>query len=136
LEEHARHIKAEAKNLSRLKKDLKGESTALEKAREAQAVARADVMSKEKRIKKAEKARDNKVRIRHLLAIAFSSHPLKKPNVTAIEAQIAHASRKMDKAEEAKVSVTKDMTRQEETVKRLQKDLEDVKKASAVAEGD
>jgi hypothetical protein len=50
--------------MSSLKKDMKTESAALEKARGAQASARAEVMSKEKRIKKAEKARDAKVRHR------------------------------------------------------------------------
>ena len=61
IEEHSRSIKAEAKNLSGLKKAFKTESDVLTKSRSAQAAARADVMSKEKKIKKAEKALENKV---------------------------------------------------------------------------
>lgn len=60
---------------------------------------------------------------------------LKKPDVTAIEAQIAHVHRKSDKIENAKASTQKDLARQEDNVKKFQKDLEDVTKASALAEG-
>lgn len=43
-----------------LKKELRTELAALSKARETQAAARSAVMSKEKKIKKAEKAVDEK----------------------------------------------------------------------------
>jgi structural maintenance of chromosome 1 len=46
--------------VSGLKKEKKTHDTALNKARETQAAARSEVLSKEKKIKKADKAVDKK----------------------------------------------------------------------------
>lgn len=62
LEEHARAIKEQNKTLAGLRQEQRKHEKALEEARAEQAKARGNVMQKEKRIKKAEKALETKVR--------------------------------------------------------------------------
>jgi structural maintenance of chromosome 1 len=61
IEEHVRQIKSQAKSMGSLKKEQAVHDKALGKAREEQASARSEVLSKEKKIKKAEKALEKKV---------------------------------------------------------------------------
>lgn len=62
LEEHARAIKEQNQTLAGLRAEQRKHEKALEDARAEQARARSNVMQKEKRIKKAEKALETKVR--------------------------------------------------------------------------
>ena len=64
LEEHARAIKEQNQTLAGLRAEQRKHEKALEDARADQAKARSNVMQKEKRIKKAEKALETKARIR------------------------------------------------------------------------
>ncbi len=62
LGEHAKAIREQNKTLSGLRQEQRKHEKALEEARAEQAKARGSVMQKEKRIKKAEKALETKVR--------------------------------------------------------------------------
>ena len=62
LEEHAHAIREQNKALAGLRQEQRKHEKALEVARSEQAKARGNVMQKEKRIKKAEKALETKVR--------------------------------------------------------------------------
>ena len=62
LEEHAHAITEQNKALAGLRQEQRKHEKALEEARSEQAKARGNVMQKEKRIKKAEKALETKVR--------------------------------------------------------------------------
>ena len=63
LEEHAHAIREQNKALAGLRQEQRKHEKALEEARSEQARARGNVMQKEKRIKKAEKALEIKVRV-------------------------------------------------------------------------
>ena len=62
LDEHAQAIRDQNKALVGLRKEQQKHEKALEEARSEQAKSRGAVMQKEKRIKKAEKALETKVR--------------------------------------------------------------------------
>ena len=62
LDEHAQAIRQQNKALAGLRQEQRKHEKALEEARAEQAKARGSVMQKEKRIKKAEKALETKVR--------------------------------------------------------------------------
>lgn len=59
---HAEDIRAQNATLADLRKEQRKHEAELEKARQEQAKSRSAVMAKEKRIKKAEKALETKVR--------------------------------------------------------------------------
>lgn len=54
----------------------------------------------------------------------------------AAEAQISHSVRKAENAENTSSKVARDEEKQKETLDRLQKDLQDVRKAAEEAQGD
>lgn len=75
LEEHARAIKEQNQTLAGLRAEQRKHEKALEDARAEQAKARSNVMQKEKRIKRAEKALETKVssRTETMIVCAWSS---------------------------------------------------------------
>ena len=62
---HANDIKTQNEALAGLREEQRVHDRALEDARADQARARTDVMQKEKRVKRAEKALEGKVRVSH-----------------------------------------------------------------------
>ncbi|KAI0692899.1 cohesin complex subunit psm1 [Cytidiella melzeri] len=117
LSAHAEEIKRQNGTLVGLRKEQRAYEGELEKARQEQAKARSAVMSKEKRIKKAEKALDGK-----------------RPELVQVEAQIAHSTRKRDSAQKMIEQVTKDADKQRAKLATLQRDLLAVKNAADAAQ--
>ena len=72
LDEHAQAIREQNRALVGLRQEQRRHEKALEDARAEQAKARGVVMQKEKRIKKAEKALELKVRPFSLVCCAYS----------------------------------------------------------------
>ncbi|VDB88229.1 unnamed protein product [Peniophora sp. CBMAI 1063] len=101
-------IEARAPKLKDLREAKEEADDKLADARKDQATARAQVTAKEKRVKKAEKALDNK-----------------KPDVAALEAQIAHSKRKRDNASNIRAQVAADVARHEARLNSLKRDLEE-----------
>ncbi|KAI0084077.1 condensin complex subunit SMC1 [Irpex rosettiformis] len=117
LSSHAEEIKRQNGTLIDLRKEQKAYEAELEKARQEQAKARSSVMSKEKRIKKAEKGLEGK-----------------RPELVQVEAQIAHSMRKRDNAQKMIEQVTKDADKQRAKLAALQRDLEVVRQAADEAQ--
>ncbi|TFK48892.1 cohesin complex subunit psm1 [Heliocybe sulcata] len=107
----------------------------LEAARAAQAKSRSSVMKAEKKIKKAEKALEDKVRRPGLVGKRFHDiYHQQKPDLVAIEGQIAHSSRKLRNAQGIKEQVGKEEQKQEERLAQLMKELADVRKLADAAQ--
>lgn len=70
LDQHARAIREQNKTLAGLRQEQRKHEKALDAARAEQAKARNNVMQKEKRIKKAEKALETKVRDQGLSSLS------------------------------------------------------------------
>lgn len=75
IEANAREIKQKNKTLAGLRKEQATHDKALEEARAKQAKARSDVVAAEKKVKKAEKALETKVRLPHSVHIRCHSYP-------------------------------------------------------------
>ncbi|KAG8744803.1 Structural maintenance of chromosomes protein 1, partial [Ceratobasidium sp. 428] len=105
-------IRAKSKDLKGLKKQQAADDAKVNAAREQQAKARSDAMKAEKALKKMEKALD-----------------AKKPGVSDIEAQIAHITRKVDKARSIGETVRRDAEKKEADVTRMRRELTDVQQA-------
>jgi structural maintenance of chromosome 1 len=60
----------------------------------------------------------------------------KKPDLLTIETQIEHSKKKMSTSEKLIKDVERDEARQDTTVRNLQKDLDDTRKASDAATGE
>ncbi|TFK46460.1 RecF/RecN/SMC protein [Heliocybe sulcata] len=118
LEHHAREISSQSKALMGFREEQQVHDKELEAARAAQAKSRSSVMKAEKKIKKAEKALEDK-----------------KPDLVAIEGQIAHSARKLRNAQGIKEQVGKEEQKQEERLAQLMKELADVRKLADAAQG-
>ncbi|KAH6918179.1 cohesin complex subunit psm1 [Coprinopsis sp. MPI-PUGE-AT-0042] len=116
IDANSANINSKNKELKTLRKEQKVHDDALEAARAEQAKARTTVLQKEKQIKKAEKALD-----------------AKRPDLVTIEAQIAHATRKLDNAVKSKGEIGDNETKLRAKVEAIKKDLELVKKDAAKA---
>lgn len=84
----------------------------MSEAKKVQAEAQLAVKKREARVKKAEKACEDK-----------------KPELVAVETQIAHAEKKAKNAADLAERVEKDEKRQTETLKELEKGQADIKRA-------
>ncbi|KAF8872389.1 cohesin complex subunit psm1 [Gymnopilus junonius] len=113
IEDNTRAIVKKNKELAGLRQEQKEHDKELDAARADQAKARTAVMQKEKNIKKADKALE-----------------AKKPELVATEAQITHATRKMNNAEKSKDELVKNKKQLEVKVNALQQELVTVKKAA------
>ncbi|KAI0078626.1 cohesin complex subunit psm1 [Panus rudis PR-1116 ss-1] len=114
---HAQDIKSHNRALAGLRQEQQEREAELDTARAEQARARTDVMQKEKRIKRAEKALE-----------------AKRPALVELEAQITHSTRKRDNARKIMEQVERDATKQREKVRSLKRDLEVVQKAADEAQ--
>ncbi|TFK38253.1 condensin complex subunit SMC1 [Crucibulum laeve] len=113
MEKNKHLIERKNKELAGLREEQRKHDKALESARAEQAKVRGNVMQKEKGVKKAEKALDGK-----------------RPDLVAIEAQITHATRKMNNALRTQEDVTRNTGTLQAKVDSLQKELESVRKAA------
>ena len=136
IETNSREIKEKNKALSGLRKEQAAHDKALEDARAKQAKARSDVSALEKKLKKAEKALDN--RVSGILSLRLSHSMLsffQKPDLVAAESKIQHAQRKLRNHEATRESAAKDAKKQEDRLAGLRKDLIVEQKAADVARG-
>ncbi|EPQ50920.1 condensin complex subunit SMC1 [Gloeophyllum trabeum ATCC 11539] len=117
LEQHAREINAQSRTLEGLREEQREHDEELDAARAEQAKARSNVMQKEKRIKKAEKGLE-----------------AKKPDLVAVEGQIAHSARKLRNAQNIREQVAKEEHKQQEKLTQLQKELAEVRKLADAAQ--
>ncbi|KAF8869575.1 cohesin complex subunit psm1 [Gymnopilus junonius] len=117
IEDNTRAIVKKNKELAGLRQEQKEHDKELDAARADQAKARTAVMQKEKNIKKADKALE-----------------AKKPELVATEAQITHATRKMNNAEKSKDELVKNKKQLEVKVNALQQELVTVRKAAQKAQ--
>ncbi|KAK0449845.1 condensin complex subunit SMC1 [Desarmillaria tabescens] len=117
IDSNSREITTQNKALAGLRDEQRIHDQALETARADQAKSRTSVMQMEKKIKKADKSLEGK-----------------KPDLAALEAQIAHSTRKMNKAKKTKEEVEKTERDVSERVNKLQNELETVQKAANVAQ--
>ncbi|KAH9170044.1 cohesin complex subunit psm1 [Lactarius sanguifluus] len=117
LEKNAEEITTLAASITGLRDEKEARDGALDDARADQAKARSVVAKAEKRIKKAEKALEDK-----------------KPELVAIEASIAHSTRKLNNAQKLREQVSKDVDKQATKVRSYQADLETVQKAANEAQ--
>ncbi|TEB34053.1 condensin complex subunit SMC1 [Coprinellus micaceus] len=118
IENNSHAIVRKNKELAGLREEQAVHDEALNAARQEQAKARSGVMQKEKQIKKAEKAVD-----------------AKKPELAAFEAQITHATRKLQNAQKTQGEIAKSEDQIRGKVDNLKKELAMVKReADKVAE--
>ncbi|KAI9511038.1 RecF/RecN/SMC [Russula earlei] len=113
LEKNAEEITALGGSISGLREGKEGRDEELDLARTEQAKARTAIAKVEKRIKKAEKAVDDK-----------------KPDLVAVEASIAHSSRKLNNAQKLQEQVSKEVEKQATKLRGYQGDLETVQRAA------
>ncbi|KAF8196098.1 hypothetical protein BJ912DRAFT_127207 [Pholiota molesta] len=118
IEDNTRSIVSKNKELSGLRQVQKAQEKEVEAARAEQAKVRTGVMQKEKSIKKAEKALENK-----------------RPELVAIEAQITHSTRKLNNAAKSKEDLAKTESQLQAKVASLQQELVTVGKAAQRAQG-
>jgi len=130
-------IKSQNKALAGLREEQRVHDKALEGARAEQAKVRTTVMQLEKKIKKAEKALDGKVSLVLVLVFwAFDANSFfQRPDLVATEAQITHATRKLNNAQKTREEVGKSEENLRLRVNGLQKELVSVKKAADAAQG-
>ncbi|KAJ3507775.1 hypothetical protein NLJ89_g6117 [Agrocybe chaxingu] len=117
IEDNTRTIVKKNKELVGYRQEQKAHDKELETARADQAKARTAVMQKEKNIKKAEKALEGK-----------------RPELVATDAQITHATRKMNNASKTKEDVAKTESQLQAKVTALQQELASVRKAAERAQ--
>ncbi|CAA7261205.1 unnamed protein product [Cyclocybe aegerita] len=117
IEDNTRTIVKKNKELTGYRQEQKAHDKELETARADQAKARTAVMQKEKNIKKAEKALEGK-----------------RPELVATDAQITHATRKMNNASKTKEDVAKTESQLQAKVTALQQELASVRKAAERAQ--
>ncbi|KAJ6610416.1 condensin complex subunit SMC1 [Mycena sp. CBHHK59/15] len=117
IENNAREIRAQNKELKSLRAEQRVHDQALEAARAEQGKTRTSVMQMERKIKKAEKALDGK-----------------RPDLVTVEAHIAHAKRKLANAMKTKAEVEGGREALQTRVNNLQKELMSVKKAADAAQ--
>ncbi|KAF7984629.1 hypothetical protein HWV62_12853 [Athelia sp. TMB] len=120
IDQNVRDIKEKNKTLSGLREEQRVHDAALDEARKEQAQARAAVMQKEKKIKKGEKTLDAK--------------GMQKPDLVAIEAQIKHCMRKLQRVKETAQQVTADNKKQKDKLASLERDLADARAAADAAQ--
>lgn len=116
IEENTREIKKHSRALGELRAEQSQADVAAEKARAAHAAARSEAITREKRIKKQEKAIEKK-----------------KPDLLDIDAQIAHADRKARNAEGVIKEIKADISKQEANIARLRAEREAVRRAADAA---
>lgn len=119
LEKDAHEVREQSKTLAGLREEQKTHDDALNDARAEQAKARSALMQREKKLKKAEKALE-----------------AKKPELIAVEAQLAHSTKKIKNAQNVREQVTQDEAKQKDKVRKLQGDLESVQRAADAAQED
>ncbi|KAF8650227.1 hypothetical protein AX16_005342 [Volvariella volvacea WC 439] len=117
IEANINKIKEQNRALVGYREEQRNREQALEAARAEQAKERTVVMQKERNIKKAEKALD-----------------AKRPDLVAIEAQITHATRKLNNATKAKDDVSRTAAVLENKLKALQSELDTVKRQAQEAQ--
>ncbi|KAH9959956.1 cohesin complex subunit psm1 [Russula dissimulans] len=113
LEKNAEEITTLGSSIAGLREEKESRDEELEEARTDQAKARTAVAKAEKRIKKAEKALEDK-----------------KPELMAVEASIAHSTRKLNNAQKIQEQVTKEVEKQATKLRGYQSDLETVQRAA------
>ncbi|KAI0041884.1 cohesin complex subunit psm1 [Auriscalpium vulgare] len=116
LEKNANEIQSKSQELADLRADKQAADEALDAARADQAKARLSVTRGEKKVKKAEKALEDK-----------------KPDLVAVEAQIAHSTRKSENARNIKAQVLKDEAKQVKKLEGYRNELGQVQKAADAA---
>ncbi|THU82274.1 condensin complex subunit SMC1 [Dendrothele bispora CBS 962.96] len=117
IENNTNEIRAQNKTLEGLRGEQRTHDEVLEEARAEQAKARTSVIQMEKKIKKAEKALDNK-----------------KPELVAADAQIAHSTRKINNAQKNREEILKTEQEVQVRVNNLLSELDTVKKAADAAQ--
>ncbi|KAH9991916.1 cohesin complex subunit psm1 [Russula vinacea] len=117
LEKDAEEITTLRTSIAGLHEEKEGRDEELEHARADQAKIRTAVVKAEKRIKKAEKALEDK-----------------KPELLAVEASVAHSSRKLNNAQKLQEQVSKDVDRQATKLRGYRGDLETVQRAANEAQ--
>ncbi|KAI0247997.1 cohesin complex subunit psm1 [Lactifluus subvellereus] len=117
LEKNAEEITTLGTSIAGLREEKEAQDEELDEARTDQARARTAVTKAEKKIKKAEKASEDK-----------------KPELVALEASIAHSTRKMNNAQQLREQVSKEVEKQATKLRGYQADLETVQKAADEAQ--
>ncbi|KAI0962689.1 hypothetical protein AcV7_001479 [Taiwanofungus camphoratus] len=117
LESHVREIKSQNRALAGLREEQRVHDKELEGARAEQAKARASVMQKEKRIKKAEKTLE-----------------AKKPDLVQVDQQVKHYERRRGDAQKEGENAKQAADKQREQLQLLKSDLDKVKRAADAAQ--
>ena len=138
MEANSRTIIAKNKDLAGLREEQRVHNEALDAARAEQAKVRTTAMQKEKGIKKADKALEDKVRIPYFY-LGTLNHILvfvgQKPDLVATETQIIHSTRKINNVTKTKEEVARSEEKLAEKVNMLEKELASVRKAADAAQG-
>ncbi|KAI0063838.1 cohesin complex subunit psm1 [Artomyces pyxidatus] len=117
LEKNAHEIKEQSKTLAGLREEKQVQDQALDEARAEQAKARLSVTKGDKKIKKAEKALEDK-----------------KPDLLEVEALITHSTRKADTAQNIKKQVLKDEAKQKQKLDSYKIELDQIQRAADAAQ--
>ncbi|KAH9976926.1 cohesin complex subunit psm1, partial [Russula compacta] len=123
LERNAEEITTLGTSIAGLREEKDVRDEELDQARTDQAKARTTVAKAEKRVKKAEKALEDK-----------ASTALPKPELVAVEASIAHSTRKLNNAQKLQDQVSKEVEKQATKLRGYQVDLETVQRAADEAQ--
>jgi structural maintenance of chromosome 1 len=113
LEDRRTSIKAKAKAVQGLKQQQAEHEAKLKAARKEQHRAQKEATAKEKQLKQRERAYDER-----------------KPELLALEAQMAHSTKKIANADTISATVAKDRDAHAKSLKQLEKDLTLVQKAA------
>lgn len=118
IERNTREIKEQSRTLASLRLEASKSSDALTASISSQAQSRILVSKQEKKIRKAEKALEDK-----------------KPDMTDIEAKIKHSERKLEKAEKIKNEVERSRDELQIKLSKMKKELMKVRKDADEAQG-
>ena len=136
IEDNSRSIVKKNKELATLREQQGVHDGEVEVARAQLAKARAVVMQKEKNIKKADKALDGKVcRLLPMSGTTSRDFFFQRPELVATEAQILHATRKMNNAAKSKEELLKNKSHLQTKVSSLEQELGSVKRAADRVQG-
>lgn len=139
LKENASEIQKQSRALNGLREDQHRQQQALDRARAEQAKGKTDVSREEKKLKRAEKALEAKVRAGSCCRFEFGNSltgSLQRPELVTAEAQISHATRKKANSTKLKEQVAVDVGKKQEKIASYQRDLEIVRQEADRVQGE
>lgn len=139
LKANTSEIQKHNRALKGLREDQRRQQKTLDSTRADQAKAKTEVSREERKLKRAEKSLEAKVRAVTLLWIYFGdslTSLCQRPELVTAEAQISHATRKKVNSAKLKEQVAKDVEKKQEKIASYHRDLEIARQEADRAQGE